>query len=407
MTGKLPFAWSVIVVGARVSGSAAAWALAPYVDSVLLLDHSTATAFWPQPASWDRNANLLWDDLGLLGDVHGCGAPPVLGHTFQTLDTVVRYSYPADDEHCYRMTVPRERLDPSLAQAAVRRGNVTLARPAKVTGVLREGDRVTGVDFILEGARRQARCGLLVLADGRVSRNADRLGAPPYMSNPSPWSSFVYYAGGLGLPPDHGYYSRQPGAMTVVLPCGPAQWCVSASIHAEQIARGGTAPVRVFTDTVRADPLVGAAVARGSRLSRAGGAGKLRMLRRPMAGPGWALVGDCGYFLDPLTALGVRAALVTVRLLRDRVADAGGVLTPGLHAGLTAARDSLLRAEWERTVLMTGSHAVPPGQCERARVQARDPAAALAAVRSQMGLPPSGPAHASSFARQQAKEENR
>jgi flavin-dependent dehydrogenase len=287
--------------------------------------------------------------------------------------------------------VPRARLAPARARAAAGRENVTLARRAKVTNVLREDGRVAGVGFVLDGVRREARCDLLVLADGRVSRNADRLGAVPYLSTPSPWSAFVGYCDGLGLPADHGYYSRQPGTMLVVLPCGPSQWCVSASIHNERISRAAVAPVQVFDQVARTDPLVGGTLSRGCPMSPIGGAGKLRMLRRPMAGPGWALVGDCGYFLDPLTALGTRAALVTVRLLRDRVADAGNVLAPRLHAGLTRDRDSLLAPEWDRTVATIAAYGVPPGQLERARTQAADPGAAMAAVRSQMGLRPPTP----------------
>lgn len=388
MSSTLADRWSVIVVGGRIAGAAAAMALAPYADEILILERSGSGTFWPQQASWDRKANLLWHELGLLESVLRCGAPRILAHTFRTLDTDVEYDYPQDDEHCYRMSVAREDLDPALARAAVAQGNVTLARPAKVTDVLTEGGRVAGVEFVYDGSVRQARCGLVVFADGRLSANADRIGAVPYLSQPSAWLALLYYCDGLALTADHGYYSKQPGAMVVVAPCGVSSWCVSASIHRDRIERAGVSAVRVFTEVVGTDPLVGAAVARARCISPIGGAGKMRLLRRPMAGPGWCLVGDCGYFLDPLTALGTRAALTTVRLLRDRVADAGSVTARGLHQGLTAERDRLLEPEWARTVSAIGRSSVLPGELARARMLATDPDAALAAVRSQMGLKP-------------------
>jgi flavin-dependent dehydrogenase len=45
-------------------------------------------------------------------------------------------------------------------------------------------------------------------------------------------------------------------------------------------------------------------------------------LRKPY-GPGWALVGDAGYFKDPLTAHGITDALLHVELLVDAI-SAGG-----------------------------------------------------------------------------------
>ena len=72
------------------------------------------------------------------------------------------------------------------------------------------------------------------------------------------------------------------------------------------------------------------------------------MMRRPMSGPGWCLVGDAGFYLDPVTARGTRAALTTVRLLRDRVARAGDVslAAAGGLDGLTEQRDAALEEDW-------------------------------------------------------------
>jgi flavin-dependent dehydrogenase len=48
--------------------------------------------------------------------------------------------------------------------------------------------------------------------------------------------------------------------------------------------------------------------------------GHVGFLRRP-SGPGWALVGDAGYFKDPISAHGITDALRDAELLARAVAD--------------------------------------------------------------------------------------
>jgi flavin-dependent dehydrogenase len=67
--------------------------------------------------------------------------------------------------------------------------------------------------------------------------------------------------------------------------------------------------------------------------------GRLGFLRRAH-GPGWALVGDAGYFKDPLTAHGITDALRDAQLLVDAVVD-------GTMARYAAVRDELSRPLFE------------------------------------------------------------
>lgn len=389
MTGRIPDRWNLVVVGARMAGALTAHALAPHAGRVLLLDRRDPATHWPQQLSWDRQDNLMWDDLGLSGTVLACGAPKVRGHTRRTLDVSVEYRYPADDEHCYRMSVPRHVLDPALATRAARHPNVTFLYPAKATGVVRDGGQITGVRFRHRGEDHEVKSDLVVFADGRLSRNADRVGAVPCRTVPSPWTGLLAYYRDLPLSPDRIHYSRQPGSMLIVTPCGPSLWCVAAALHRELIAERGEHPVRLYARVARADPVVGPALEAGTRTTPVGGAGRLRMLRRPMTGPGWVLVGDAGFHLDPMSALGAHAVLSTVRLLRDRVAEHGAVTgAPDAYRGLTERRDALLGAQWDLTERIIGSYAPTPEGLERARRLASDPAAVEADLRARMGLGP-------------------
>ncbi len=389
MTERIAERWNLVVVGARLAGALTAHALAPYARSVLLLDRSGPSAYWPQQLSWDRPDNLVWQELGLTETVLACGAPRLHGHTRRTMDVTVEYAYPSDDEHCYRMSVPREVLDPALAARAASPANVTLLRGAKVTDLVSDRGRVTGVRFRRQGTEHEVRCDLVVFADGRTSRNADRVGAVPYQVIPSPWTGLLSYYRDLPLPDDRIHYSRQPGSMLIVTPCGPALWCVAAGLHQALVAKHGEHPARTYARTARADPVIGPALAAGHRITPIGGAGKLRMHRRPMAGPGWCLVGDAGYHLDPMSALGARAVLTTVRLLRDHVAGIGEVTaSPDAHRALTEQRDALLAGEWDFTERILHSYAPTAEGIERARWLAGNPGAVEAESRARMGLGP-------------------
>jgi flavin-dependent dehydrogenase len=255
--------------------------------------------------------------------------------------------------------------------------------------VLRENGQVTGVRFRHRDASQEVRSGLVVFADGRTSRNASRVGALPYRTVPSPWTGLLSYYRDLPLPADRIHYSRQPGSMLIVTPCGPALWCVATGLHSDLIASRGEHPRQTYARVTGTDTVLGPALAAGHRVTPIGGAGRLRMHRRPMAGPGWCLVGDAGYHLDPMSALGARAVLTTVRLLRDRVADLGTVAAPpGGYRGLTGRRDALLAGEWAFTERILPSYAPSAEAIERARWLAAEPAAAAADLRERMGLGP-------------------
>ena len=343
--------WSVVVVGARIAGATAAWALAPHAESVLVIDASQATSFWPQQSTWDRDGALLWDDLGLQDTVLACGAPRTYGHSFRVDGEVTELDYAQQDDYSYRMTVPREVLDPALLRAAESRGNVSVLRPARVRDITLRDGRVSGVSVRHRDVDQEISCDLLVLADGRLSRNADRLGAEQYQVIASPWVAMLAYYADLPLPSDRGYISLQRDNVAISTPCGDRQWCVSTDMHQAMLDASGRHPAQEFARILAEDPRLGPALAAGRRISSIGGAGKLRMHRRPMSGPGWCLVGDVGYHLDPVVARGTKSALVATRLVRDRIAHAGEVRSAVLD-GLTEQRDAAMEEDWELAAQM-------------------------------------------------------
>jgi flavin-dependent dehydrogenase len=71
---------------------------------------------------------------------------------------------------------------------------------------------------------------------------------------------------------------------------------------------------------------------------------------RRSSGPGWALVGDAGYFKDPITTHGITDALRDAQLLSDAVLDGLGGASPVVAlAGYEVTRDRLSRALYDVT----------------------------------------------------------
>jgi flavin-dependent dehydrogenase len=110
--------------------------------------------------------------------------------------------------------------------------------------------------------------------------------------------------------------------------------------------------------------------------------------QRVPVGPGWALVGDAGYFKDPITAHGITDALRDAEFLARAVADGGPDALADyertrdrLSLALLEVTDSIAAYRWDlsqiRELLLTQSAAMKP---EIAALRALDaPAAAQAA----------------------------
>jgi 2-polyprenyl-6-methoxyphenol hydroxylase-like FAD-dependent oxidoreductase len=155
---------------------------------------------------------------------------------------------------------------------------------------------------------------------------------------------FGYWA---GIPAQGYHWHYVPGASAGAIPTNGGQHCIFASV-----------PPARFRDAMRHAPLDGlmavleqaapglaAQVAQGRRASALSLFAGRRGFFRQAAGPGWALVGDAGYFKDPLTAHGITDALRDAEVLAGAVA-AG---TSRAMAEYAEARDALSLPLYEAT----------------------------------------------------------
>jgi flavin-dependent dehydrogenase len=128
----------------------------------------------------------------------------------------------------------------------------------------------------------------------------------------------VFYTYVPGLPDDRYRWFYRPGATAGVIPTNGGLACVWAGVPDTRFAALRTDADAAFRRILRF-------AAPGLELSGAPPVAPIRgfpglpgHVRRAF-GPGWALVGDAGYFKDPLTAHGITDALRDAELLARAV----------------------------------------------------------------------------------------
>ena len=225
-----------------------------------------------------------------------------------------------------------------------------------VVGLLRAPDgRVRGAK--IAGADRHetdVATDLVIGADGVRSRVARMLEADLDYTVTHTTASIYGYWRDLGLDGYHWFYNI--GAAVGAIPTNDGNTCVFASLPPTRFENGR----RNGIEDLHRDVLSDVSPELASRVAGCEGSGKLRafagqtgFLRRA-AGPGWALVGDAGYFKDPLTAHGMTDALRDAELLARAVVAGGDDALAGyqvtrdeLVKGLLDVTDRISSFEWD------------------------------------------------------------
>ncbi len=342
-------AYDVVVVGARPAGAATALLLARHGLRTLVLDAGRLGTDTLSTHALMRGGVLQLSRWGLLDAVVAAGTPPVRRTTF-TYGTdraaiTLRPSAGVDALYAPRRTV----LDPILVAAARAAGAEVVDR-TRVTDLLRTGDqprpegRVTGVRAVpVGGGPLDISARLVIGADGigsSVARRADAV-----ITRQGTHATAFTYGYWDGLDVDGYHWIFRADGCAGLIPTNGGQTVVFAGATPTRIGRGGTA---LITEVVTSGaPDLGARLgqARAPVTTRTFG-GHPGFLRQAH-GPGWALVGDAGYFKDPISAHGLTDALRDAELLARAVITGWGRgpdrdLDSAL-AGYEAERDRLSR----------------------------------------------------------------
>ncbi|MBL8701240.1 MAG: NAD(P)/FAD-dependent oxidoreductase [Alphaproteobacteria bacterium] len=337
--------YDVLVIGARCAGAATAMLMARRGLRVLAVDRGGYGEDTLSTHALMRGAVLQLHRWGLLPRLQALGTPPVRRTTFHYGDEAVavdiRPSDGVDALYAPRRTI----LDSVLVDAACEAG-VEIRHHHSLAALVRDGERVRGA-VIMDERQQPLRieAGLVVGADGVGSTVARLVDAP--MTRQAAHTSSVLYGYWSGLAAQGYHWHYRDGASVGVIETNAAQHCVFAAVPPSRF-RGDLLrdPVAGYHRVLReVSPALGEAVEAATPASRIWPfAGRKGFFRRA-TGPGWALVGDAGYFKDPITAHGITDALRDAELL----ADAAAAGTEAALARYAALRDELSLPLFEAT----------------------------------------------------------
>lgn len=346
MSSSVPETCDVLIVGARCAGAATAMLLARRGLRVVAIDRGRQGSDTLSTHALMRAGVLQLHRWGVLDAVIAAGTPPVREAVFHYADEAVSVAV-KPRQGVDALYAPRRTVLDSLLVDAAREAGAIVAHGVSLAGLSRAPDgRVNGaVVSDAGGHRRVVRAGIVIGADGTRSAVARDVSAPAYHAARHATAVVYGYWRGLEHGAYHFYY--RPGVSAGAIPTNDGLVCVFASMPPDRFAGEIRFDVRAGYHRVieETDPGLAAALSRAELAAPLKGFAGLRGYFRQSWGPGWALVGDAGYFKDPITAHGISDALRDAELLAAAVAHD----TPDALAAYQRQRDDLGRALHDAT----------------------------------------------------------
>lgn len=314
--------YDAVIIGARAAGASTAMLMARSGLRVLAIDRQaygsdTLSTHALMRGGVDRLAR--W---GLLDAVWQQGSPVITDTVFTYGDETMALAV-APTPGVPGLAAPRRTvLDPILVDAARAAGADVLHR-TKLVGLMRDPrGRVTDVQIEChDGTVVTVGCGLVIGADGLRSSVARAVDAPVTHQGRHASAYTMRYYADLDVDRHTFRWLYREGCGGGVIPTSGNAVCVFTAMTQQAFrsrAQGDIAGAHRRA-AEHLDPALAQAIDRsrplGPMRSFPGIPGRFR---RPQ-GPGWALVGDAGYFKDPFAAHGITDAFRDAELLTAAV----------------------------------------------------------------------------------------
>lgn len=308
--------FDAVIVGARAAGASTAMLLARKGMKVLAVDRARYGSDTLSTHALMRTGVVQLHRWSLLDRVKESGAPPVSRVVFRYPDETVPVEL-ASAGGVGALYAPRRTVLDRILVDAARESGAEVRFGVVVDDIRRdESGRVTGITARDDqGDALDVTADIVVGADGirsivaqsveaRVSRRAENSGAVVY----------GYYEG----VEFEGYeWAYGPGVSAGVIPTNAGETCVFIGGSEEHFRKSVFPNLEEGFASVLADASVDIAlrVAKGRKVARHRGFAGVRGYVRECVGAGWALVGDAGYFRDPITTHGISDAFRDAELL--------------------------------------------------------------------------------------------
>jgi flavin-dependent dehydrogenase len=357
----------VVVVGARCAGGATAMLLARLGYDVLVVDRAVFPSDTTSTHGLSRGGVVQLSRWGLLDQVLASGAPAVREISFHRPGEVTVRDV-TDRAGVDFLVNPRRYVLDSIVLDAAARAGAEVRTGISITDVVRDDvGRVIGVSGHDELRRPVVFRGRMVVgADGLSSRIARSVGARVTDRRHDLGSARYAYFEGVGHEGPRGARTELhlgDGLYGGVFPTHDDVanvWVCGRDEVVGARARGRVDPHADFLSLVDAtDPTLAERLRAGRPASQVRTFRHMPNLLREPVGPGWALVGDAGYFRDALTGHGITDAFrdaEQLALALDR-AFRGDLPLDAALAAYHAARDAAVAEIFELTVALS---AQPP-----------------------------------------------
>jgi 2-polyprenyl-6-methoxyphenol hydroxylase-like FAD-dependent oxidoreductase len=330
--------FDAVIVGARCAGAAAAMLMARKGMRVLALDRGGYGTDALSTHALMRGAVMLLARWGVLPRLAEAGTPPIRRTTFHYgMETIAVDLRPGDGVEA--LYAPRRTLLDSVLVDAACEAGAEIRHHHAVTALHHDdAGRVAGVVAVDAAGREHViAAGLVVGADGVGSTVARLTGAAVREEARHAATCLYGYIPGLPDTGTHWHYATGAGAGCI--PTNAGRHVVFVSVPQGRFRaelRGDRLDalrrvLRMDFPALAAD--LGDTLPDGELMAFAGRKGFLRQA----AGPGWALIGDAGYFKDPITAHGITDALRDAALLAEAAVEG----SPAAFARFAARRDDL------------------------------------------------------------------
>jgi 2-polyprenyl-6-methoxyphenol hydroxylase-like FAD-dependent oxidoreductase len=307
--------YDVIVIGARCGGSPTAMLLAQKGYRVLMVDRATFPSDTVSTHFVHAPGVARLERWGLRDALAASGCPAIRSYSFDfgpfTITGSPRAHDGVDEAYCPRRTV----LDTMLVQAAAAAG-VEVREGFAVDEIVFDGDTVVGVRGKHPGGTTVTeRARVVIGADGRNSVMAKAVHPEQYNEKPAVGPAFYSYWSGVG---SSGFeVSIRDRCGMAAFPTHDDLTLVIVGLPEEEFNAARSDVEGTFFRTVEQAPALNDRVRSGTREERFHSASDLAGYFRKPYGPGWALVGDAGYHLHPITAQGITDAFMDAERLTD------------------------------------------------------------------------------------------
>jgi 2-polyprenyl-6-methoxyphenol hydroxylase-like FAD-dependent oxidoreductase len=318
----------VIIVGGRIAGSATAMLLARQGVDVLVMDRAGLPSDTISTHQVQLPGGARLRRWGLLDRIVAAGTPPTHGVRFDAGGTVLSGTYPAHEGIDAVHSPRRPLLDGILVDAARESGAEVRDRFTVDELVMADG-AVVGVRARDAGGRPiTEKAPIVIGADGKHSLVARMSGAPISHSKPNLTAAYYTYYADLPVAGGEIYSRPEARRMLGVWPTNDGLTLVAVFLPIGDFHEFRADLEANFQRSAKVAGDLGERITAARRAERlSGSADNPNVIRKPF-GPGWALAGDAGLVMDPVTGYGIGHALRDAELLSTAVVTGLGGSTP-------------------------------------------------------------------------------